>query len=230
MNFSKSLLIILSLLFLYCFSSEFLLASSENRTFIYRESTEDKIEIIKKEFKKENNGMTISTYTDNNIYKNHFDNSFKSIFYEIINEKNNIRIMRADLKNGKLAIRKGSLTASVPVGKTWRQSNLYLSDFINSSNEKIYFSILPDISEPDTDMNDIETMEFVFKDKEDEDVRVNGKSVKAVKMIMTFPGFKSLFWKAEFWYRKNDGLLVKYKMARGAPGTPYTIGELIEEK
>jgi hypothetical protein len=52
----------------------------------------------------------------------------------------------------------------------------------------------------------------------------------AVKVVITLPGLKSLFWKIAYWYRGSDGAVIRYEDVRGGPGTPKTIGTLIEEK
>jgi hypothetical protein len=56
----------------------------------------------------------------------------------------------------------------------------------------------------------------------------NGSAL--IKVVITLPGLKSLFWKIAYWYRKSDGAVVRYEDVRGGPGTPKTIGTLIEER
>lgn len=63
-----------------------------------------------------------------------------------------------------------------------------------------------------------------------ESIVIAGTRVEAVRLRMTVPGLPALFWSAAWWFRASDGMFVKYEMARGMPGTPKTLLELIEEQ
>jgi hypothetical protein len=41
---------------------------------------------------------------------------------------------------------------------------------------------------------------------------------------------RAAFWKAEYWYRPSDGVMLRYKSVRGGPGTPKTIITLLKEE
>jgi len=62
--------------------------------------------------------------------------------------------------------------------------------------------------------------------KETFEIKVFGRQVNAVKVLISFEHIPALFWKAYYAYRADYGLLVRYGEVRGAPGTQKTIGEL----
>jgi hypothetical protein len=58
-------------------------------------------------------------------------------------------------------------------------------------------------------------------------VPVNGVATDTVRMKVTPAGILSLFWSAWYWYGPVDGRFLRYRAARGVPGTPDTIVELL---
>jgi len=63
-----------------------------------------------------------------------------------------------------------------------------------------------------------------------ESIKIEGKQVEVEKIKVILTGFKSMFWHGLYWYRKSDGLFVKYEGAKGPPGTPITTITLTKEK
>lgn len=53
-------------------------------------------------------------------------------------------------------------------------------------------------------------------------IDVNGQSFDAIKVKITLSGFKKMFWKAELWFDRNTGDLLKY-MANEGPNTPMSV-------
>ncbi len=41
-------------------------------------------------------------------------------------------------------------------------------------------------------------------------LEISGKKIEAVKTKITLPGFLSKFWAANYWFRKDDGILLKF--------------------
>lgn len=68
------------------------------------------------------------------------------------------------------------------------------------------------------------TAEKMVADKQGEETVTleDGSTVRAYRVYVTFEGFRSLFWHANYWYRVTDGQFVKFEGARGGPGTPIT--------
>jgi len=55
-----------------------------------------------------------------------------------------------------------------------------------------------------------------------ERIDVNGEAHEAIKVKITLTGFKKMFWKAELWFERNTGDLLKY-MANEGPNTPISV-------
>lgn len=70
--------------------------------------------------------------------------------------------------------------------------------------------------------------QFVAAREGSEAIVFGGKEIGAVKVRITFPDLKSLFWHADCWFRESDGMYLRYEGWNG-PGEPLTIAELIGE-
>ena len=57
-----------------------------------------------------------------------------------------------------------------------------------------------------------------------------GIQIEAIRLKMTVPGLPALFWSAPWWFRASDGVFLRHEMAKGMPGTPKTLLELIAEE
>jgi hypothetical protein len=51
-------------------------------------------------------------------------------------------------------------------------------------------------------------------------VTVNNMNFAARKVRVRLSGLRSLFWHGDYWFRRDDGLLLRYKGTTGPPGTP----------
>jgi len=60
-----------------------------------------------------------------------------------------------------------------------------------------------------------------------ERIRVGGAEVEAIKVRMLTQGVPAVIWSSPWWFRAADGTFLRYEMARGMPGTPKTILELV---
>lgn len=63
-----------------------------------------------------------------------------------------------------------------------------------------------------------------------ERIRVAGEEVEAIKVRMLTQGVPAVIWSSPWWFRAADGTFLRYEMARGMPGTPKTIRELVTEE
>nr|WP_320010885.1 hypothetical protein [uncultured Desulfobulbus sp.] len=50
----------------------------------------------------------------------------------------------------------------------------------------------------------------------------DGKEVWANKVVIRLEGLLSAIWSAEYWFRKDDNLFVRYRGTHGPPGVPET--------
>jgi len=144
-----------------------------------------------------------------------------------------ISLKRTRKNKSIVAIRKGNTIAvnvtengkttseTITVGnKIWIQKlSLSLQWFVkDKSKDKIGFCIIK--------TNDLSLFEMVAIKKKDVDVRFGPKIFKAANVVVTLPGMKSILWKSNYWFQKNDGLFLRYKGTNG-PGTPLTITQLV---
>ncbi len=64
----------------------------------------------------------------------------------------------------------------------------------------------------------------------EEEIKIGNKKYHTVKIKVTLKGWLSMFWHSYYWFRKNDGVFVKFEGVRGGPFTPKTITQLTGEK
>ena len=55
----------------------------------------------------------------------------------------------------------------------------------------------------------IQLLKLVVKKRGIETIELNGREIGTVKVMVTFDDIRSMFWKAYYWYRSDDGLLVR---------------------
>lgn len=65
--------------------------------------------------------------------------------------------------------------------------------------------------------------------KGEETIEIAGKAVEAVHLRISLSGLLSLFWHGDYWYRKGDGLFLRYR-GKNRKGGPIAVSELIEER
>ena len=104
----------------------------------------------------------------------------------------------------------------------WYGTPFFLKNFILSRAKEIEFHMVV--------AYDQGAMKFLAIKEQEETVKHKGKDVKTIKVKMTFPDWRSMFWASYYWFRKSDGVLLTTKETRGAPGTPETIMTLELEK
>lgn len=61
-----------------------------------------------------------------------------------------------------------------------------------------------------------------------EELNIDGRGVAAEKLELRLTGIGSLFWKAHYWFRKNDGLFLSFVGPQGVPGRPGIVVKLID--
>lgn len=59
-----------------------------------------------------------------------------------------------------------------------------------------------------------------------ETIAFGGASVAAVKVRVAPDGLLSMLWHGHYWYRRSDGLFLRFEGRNGLPGTPVTVVRL----
>ena len=205
-------------LFLLC---SFISFSQEIR--IYRETTGDEIKANKYEIERSTIGYKVRFTSNNIVIEWNLDFSFSCLNYQYKNFIEEIDISATRTGNtinlkGKYkgkAIQKTFNIGSHP----WYQSlDFSLENFAASDKSYVKFWVIK--------TSDMELTEMEASKIGKETVLVNGKRVKAIHVKMNVPGFASLFWHADYWFRESDSCFILYKANRG-PGTPLIVIELI---
>ncbi|HAR63694.1 MAG TPA: hypothetical protein DF296_12200 [Candidatus Margulisbacteria bacterium] len=98
-----------------------------------------------------------------------------------------------------------------------------LSQFVVSDKSEIVFWCIA-VFDPGA----MEIGEFSAKKDGEEVIKINGKSVNAVHLKITFTDWKSVFWQGDFWCRREDGQYVLYKGVEG-PGGAEIVTILVRE-
>jgi hypothetical protein len=68
---------------------------------------------------------------------------------------------------------------------------------------------------------DFSLQKMVAKKEENEVIFLNNQKYDAIRVTLTLPGFKSMFWKARLWFDRRTGDFLKYSANKG-PHTPTT--------
>lgn len=109
----------------------------------------------------------------------------------------------------------------------WYQLLPQLAPFVVGPDKEMRFFIVPE--RLDGRLRASGPTKLRAKKIAEETVEAEGMTVSAWKVRITFDDLRSAFWGADYWFRKSDGLLVRYEERRGGPGTPTTIGLLVGE-
>lgn len=63
----------------------------------------------------------------------------------------------------------------------------------------------------------------------EEEVEINGQKVAVIHVRISLSGLLSIFWRGDYWYRKSDGLFLRYR-GKNRRGGAIAVSELAEEK
>lgn len=113
----------------------------------------------------------------------------------------------------------------------WIEDTTNLKFFIDSPEKEYFFFVVgPDYKMDGTiKEGKYSRMDLRIVKEEFETLEIDGEKVKCQKIMMTTKNkFMSAFWKAYYWYRVEDGILVYYEDKKG-PGTPRTYGTLYQK-
>ena len=112
----------------------------------------------------------------------------------------------------------------------WLQTPFNLSSFILSGAKSVKYLTASVSDELGDDEKPGSVITLVAKNNGRETIDWNGNPMETDRVTITLTGIKSLFWKITYWYRPDDGIVLRYKEARGGPGTPDTFGVLVREE
>lgn len=140
------------------------------------------------------------------------------------NEKEDYKVYR----NGAHLIAIGQANGR-PFEKTYKIGNslwiqefdFSLKPFIRSSDHQLKFYIIHP--------KKLSMHHMVAKKQQEEKIVVQGKEYLALKVKITLTGFKGMFWKADAWFEKSSGDLIKYVSNEG-PNTPTSVVTLVSKK
>lgn len=65
--------------------------------------------------------------------------------------------------------------------------------------------------------------------REEETIEIAGKPEAAVHVRISLSGLLSIFWHGDYWFRKSDGLFLRYR-GKNRKGGPVAVSELIAER
>lgn len=65
--------------------------------------------------------------------------------------------------------------------------------------------------------------------KGEEEIELDGRKVNAVHLRISLSGLLSIFWHGDYWYRKSDGLFLRYR-GKNRSGGPVAVSELVAEE
>jgi hypothetical protein len=131
----------------------------------------------------------------------------------------NVSVVR---KNNRLILN-GHIYNTVFKGKVeqidnnpWFQSlNTAIQRFVKSNKNEQVFWLLSDKS--------LTLHQMIAKEKKYMTLVIDGESVDAIQVEITFPGWGGLFWSAHYWFRRSDVQFLRYEGRNGPPGTKETI-------
>jgi hypothetical protein len=202
----------------------------ENATLLYRESTGQTHERVP--YVLSYNGDHIRIEADfNEEYQTIVTDTDMNTKELTISYREKSRVIVIHREHDRLII-EGGVSKSVHVDPDipWYQFLVNLNSFVLSGTKRTnFYTLSANFDERISRGKGIQVFRLVAKREGQETLEINGLEVETVKVMITFDDLRSLFWKAHYWYRQNDGTLVQYREVRGGPGTPETIGTLIEE-
>jgi len=210
--------------------SGFVVHGAQPTELAYRETTGKKVEEVSYTIEEADSAVYIRADYHDEDQVITTDRNFNTKNLQIIasTRTDTISIHRDD---DRLVIA-GKIKKSVPIKSdiSWYQLPFCLKSFILSEDNKIsFYGLSSNFDERLSQGKGIQMIRLSARKEAVEQIEVCGRQVEAVKVLISFEYIPAIFWKAYYWYRADDGLLVRYSEPRGAPGTPKTNGELIYE-
>jgi hypothetical protein len=197
----------------------------------YSEITGDSISYFTEETTHNESNTTIILKNDKELYTFNTNNSGATISGTILNNKVSSLISIMRNSDNYLKITKDNKTTIKNIDPDpWYISMNQLRSFVKSSEtRKGFWIVSADFDEVKSVEKGITAIKFAAIKKGKEDVILQNKIIKAIKITITFTDWKAVFWRSHYWFRLSDGVMIRSEQVRGGPGTPKTIIELTNE-
>lgn len=143
------------------------------------------------------------------------DDSFYTLEWSMTNrdDESDIKVVRI---NDRLVITgryKGkSIDKSVVIDHApWHQAtSLSLRGFALSDEQERFFWFLRS--------DCLSAVRFKAVKESVEQIQIEGRSFRAQRIVIRPAGIKSVFWKGVYWFRENDGVMLKFQGSASLPG------------
>ncbi len=201
-------------------------------TRIYEEKTQDQLTTHRFDIETTPSGYSVNlqSETGDTVIKQTFavDTNLAARTWAFENSKENTKITAS--REGNKIFLKGQ-TRGKPIEKTFNINELSWNQTFNIGLER--FALSPERSMIFWSIGtkgpgNMKITRFKVKKKGIETIKINDKEVEAVYITISLTGLLSIFWTGKYWYRKSDGVFLRYK-GKSGPGTGVSIMELTSE-
>jgi hypothetical protein len=201
-------------------------------TRVYEEKTKDQLTTHHFDIETTPTGYSIDlqSETGDTVIKQTFavDTNLAARTWAFENSKENTKITAS--REGNKIFLKGQ-SRGKPIEKTFEINDLPWNQTFNIGLER--FALSPEKSMVFWSIGtkgpgNMKITRFKVKKKGIETITINGKQVEAVYITISLTGLLSIFWTGKYWYRKSDGVFLRYK-GKSGPGTGISIMELTSE-
>jgi hypothetical protein len=97
-----------------------------------------------------------------------------------------------------------------------------LKEFILSDSSSTLFCGVSTIAIATMQMGTLEAKKIGL-----EHMMINGKDMELLHVRVSLPGFRSIFWHGDYWYKQNCGTFIK-SVSYDFPGAPPVISVLAD--
>ena len=197
---------------------------ADGKTLIYKETTGNTMITSTWKIDSLENGYCITATNSNEFHEINCNKDYATLSWEYTNRNLGIQILAQRIGDRILVIgehKNKEIRQEFAIdNQPWFEFiEVSLTPFIESPDKSKEFWILQPY--------DLKLYKMVAMKQKIETITVNNNSIEAFNVKVTLSGFASVFWKVNYWFRKTDGVYVRYEGVKGAPGTPKTIVELI---
>ncbi len=202
------------------------LMCSEEKKYVYRETTGKQVTESTWTVKKDDEGWEIDV--ENSIGKSElkYTSDYKMTSFDHLDKKTG---KKYQIKRDGAKLTSNSDATGVKQNRTYEIDNqTWVQDFdyglkplLKSDDANYPFVIV----HPEN----LTLNHLIAKKRGLEEITVGDKTYNAQHVIITLEGFKSMFWEANVWYDSETHLLLKYSANEG-PGTPMSTINFLEEK
>lgn len=217
------------LIFMALLSMSFLL---NGITRVYEEKTRDQLTTHRFDMEATPSGYSINlqSETGEGIIKQIFtlNSNLATNIWAFENPKEHTKITAS--REGNKIFLKGQ-SRGRPIEKTFKINELSWNQTFNIGLEQ--FALSPEKSMIFWSIGtkgpgNMKITRFKVKKKGIETITIKDKEVEAVYITISLTGLLSIFWTGKYWYRKSDGVFLRYK-GKSGPGTGVSIMELTSE-